>query len=48
MPSSRERNPGYGVRDVADLKVLAAKNGLELKDRYEMPANNKILVWVKK
>lgn len=44
----RERNPGYGVRDVADLKVLAAKNGLELKDRYEMPANNKILVWVKK
>ena len=46
--SSRERNPGFGVRDIADLKEVASKNGIELKDMHEMPANNKILVWTKK
>ena len=48
MMTCRKRNPGFGVRDIADLKKVAAKNGLELKDTHEMPANNKMLVWSKK
>ena len=48
MLSCRKRNPGWGVRDIADLKEVAAKNGIEMKDIHEMPANNKMLVWNKK
>jgi hypothetical protein len=33
------------VRDTAQLKDLAAKNGLRLAELIEMPANNAILVF---
>ncbi len=39
------RDPKSGVRDVADLGKLAEKAGLKLIEDYEMPANNRILVW---
>ena len=41
----KTRDPKSGVRDVADLTKLAEKAGLRLTEDYEMPANNRILVW---
>jgi hypothetical protein len=41
----RRDNPEWGVRDTAQLKDLAAKNGLRLAELIEMPANNAILVF---
>jgi hypothetical protein len=41
----RRDNPEWGVRDVADLRALAARNGLRLADLVEMPSNNAILIF---
>jgi hypothetical protein len=41
--SLRERNSSWGYRDVADVAAEAAKHGLELVERKEMPANNLML-----
>jgi len=41
----KNRDPKSGVRDVADLSKLAENAGLKLTEDYEMPANNRILVW---
>jgi SAM-dependent methyltransferase len=46
--SLRERDPEWGVRDIADLEKLAAGAGLELIETVEMPANNLILVFGRK
>jgi hypothetical protein len=43
--SLRERDPEWGVRDIADLEQLAASGGLTLLETVEMPANNLILVF---
>ncbi|WP_024515944.1 DUF938 domain-containing protein [Bradyrhizobium sp. Tv2a-2] len=43
--SLREGNPEWGVRDIADLEELAARNSLALREVKEMPANNMILVF---
>jgi len=43
--SLRDRNPEWGVRDIADLERLAANAGLALTDIAEMPANNLTLVF---
>ena len=43
----RQQNPEWGVRDLRDLKILAQNNGLALMSTYEMPANNKVLVFKK-
>ena len=45
--SLRQRDPSWGIRDIADLKKLAAKNSMELLAAYNLPANNKCLVWKK-
>src|SRR5262249_20862119 len=44
-PSLRDGNPEWGVRDIADVADLAARNGLALREIVEMPANNMILVF---
>jgi hypothetical protein len=44
----KERNPESAIRNFEDLNSLAEDNGLVLKRDYEMPANNRILVWIKK
>lgn len=41
----KNRDPNSGIRDVDDLNRLAGKAGLILVRDYEMPANNRILVW---
>jgi SAM-dependent methyltransferase len=43
--SLRGRNPEWGVRDTADLRALAAKNGIRLVQMSEMPSNNAILIF---
>lgn len=41
----KERDPRYGVRDVADVEAAAAAHGLCLREVVEMPANNLSLVF---
>jgi hypothetical protein len=43
--SLRQNNPEWGVRDIAEVEALAARNGLALSETVEMPANNMILVF---
>lgn len=43
----RSQNREWGVRDIADLERLAKQCSIYLKDKYEMPANNKLLIWQK-
>jgi len=44
----KSRDPLSGVRDFEALQELAGKAGLVLKKDYEMPANNRTLVWSKR
>ncbi len=43
----KDRNPESGIRNYEDLEILANAADLYLQDDYEMPANNRILHWVK-
>lgn len=45
--SLKQRDTSWGVRDIADLKPLAAEHGLSLREKRAMPANNFFLVWQK-
>ena len=41
----RARNPGWGLRRLADVAQEAAAAGLQLRERIAMPANNLLLLW---
>ena len=43
--SLRQRDPLSGIRDFEWVDELAVAQGLALKHDYEMPANNRLLVW---
>jgi cyclopropane fatty-acyl-phospholipid synthase-like methyltransferase len=43
----KERDPASGIKDFEALQELAEKAGLELRQDYAMPANNRTLVWSK-
>jgi SAM-dependent methyltransferase len=45
--SLRARDPAWGVRDTADVRKLAANNGLRFIELVEMPSNNAILIFEK-
>jgi SAM-dependent methyltransferase len=45
--SLKNRDPSWGLRDLADVKALAAANGLGFLERIAMPANNLIVVFGK-
>ena len=45
--SLRRRDPNMGIRDMEALKDLGSGNGLDFVREHEMPANNRILVWVR-
>jgi Protein of unknown function (DUF938) len=45
--SLRLRDSSWGIRDIADLKKLAAANSMELFKIHNLPSNNKCLVWKK-
>lgn len=46
--SLKMRDPDSGIRNVEDLQTLAEENGLSFLHDIEMPANNRILVWIKR
>ena len=41
----RARDPSSGIRDFEALDELARRAGMTLAKDYEMPANNRMLVW---
>jgi SAM-dependent methyltransferase len=41
----RARDPEWGVRDLDDVKVLAARHGFDFTERVAMPANNLSVVF---
>ena len=43
----KARDPDSGIRDFEALQELAGKAGMKLRNDYEMPANNRTLVWLK-
>ena len=44
-PDLRARNPEWGVRDLDEVRALAARHGLEFVERVAMPANNLSVVF---
>ncbi|EAT43604.1 AAEL004990-PA [Aedes aegypti] len=45
--SLKYRNPSWGIRDVRELEKLSNTNGITLKQMFDLPANNKCLIWEK-
>ena len=43
----KERDPDSGLRDIEALKPLARARGLLLSEDHDMPANNRLLVFVR-
>jgi len=43
----KAEDPNRGIRNFEDLTSLATENGVQLFKDYEMPANNRTLVWQK-
>jgi cyclopropane fatty-acyl-phospholipid synthase-like methyltransferase len=43
----RERDPLSGLRDIEELTLLGLQHGLRLQMDYDLPANNRLLLWVK-
>lgn len=41
----KDKNPSFGIRDIADVEREAANNGFKLDISYPMPANNFIQVF---
>jgi hypothetical protein len=43
----QERDPKSGLRDIQDITALAAQYGLRLRADHDLPANNRLLEFVK-
>lgn len=43
----KQQNPQSAIRHFEDINKLAREAGLKLRDDFKMPANNRILCWVK-
>lgn len=41
----RRQSNEWGLRDIKDLEALGKANGIQLLKTYDLPANNKCLVW---
>lgn len=41
----KQQNPKMGIRDIDELKRIGSDNELVLESDFEMPANNRLLVW---
>lgn len=45
--SLRARAPHMGIRDIEAVDALASAHGMRLHHDYAMPANNRLLVWLR-
>ncbi|XP_055543980.1 UPF0585 protein CG18661 [Wyeomyia smithii] len=45
--SLKQRNPLWGIRDISALKKISSANGIASKQIFDLPANNKCLIWEK-
>lgn len=43
----KQRDPLSGIRNFEDLDQMASSIGLQLVKDYEMPANNRTLIWIR-
>ena len=43
----KQKAPHQGIRDFEAIEILAAKFGLVLHAKHDLPANNHLLVWMK-
>jgi len=43
----KNRNPESGIRNFEDVNTLALNQGLKLIKDYSMPANNRLIVWLR-
>lgn len=43
----RQRDSASGIRDIADITEAALEHDLHLHHDHAMPANNRLLIWVK-
>lgn len=41
----KEKNPSWGLRDIADLEQVGGATGLKLRETIDMPTNNMLLVF---
>jgi len=44
----RAENRDWGVRNIEDVALLAASEGLDLQEIHEMPANNLAIIFSKR
>ncbi|KAL3267047.1 hypothetical protein HHI36_011189 [Cryptolaemus montrouzieri] len=45
--SIRSQHPDWGLRDILDIENIASKYGIVLLHKYDLPSNNKCLIWRK-
>lgn len=45
--SLKSQNPDWGLRELRDLEKLAEENDIKIMKMFDMPANNKTIVWKK-
>lgn len=43
----RRQHPEWGLRDVRDMLKIATEYGIKFLKKYDLPANNKCLIWQK-
>ena len=43
----KARDPNSGIRNFEDVELLAKQHGMQLLADYDMPVNNRVLVWEK-
>ena len=43
----KNRDPNSGIKDITELQTFASRHALQLVQDYEMPVNNRTLIWQK-
>lgn len=45
--SLNSMNPDWGLRELRELENLAKENNINLVETFDMPSNNKVIIWKK-
>lgn len=43
----KSRNASWGIKDIRDLKEIASRHSIAFREYFNMPSNNKTIVWEK-